>query len=62
MCNASLSAEEALLATALLQRQIPKGAGGKLAARQAEKLHKAAEKAEKARARIEQRKREWDEL
>lgn len=60
MCNAS--PEEALPATALLQRRVPQGAGGKLAARQAEKLRKAAEKAEKARTRIEQRKREWDEL
>lgn len=46
----------------MLQQQLPKGAGGKLAARQAENLRKAAEKAEKARARIEQRKREWEEL
>ncbi|KAB5533238.1 hypothetical protein PHYPO_G00129510 [Pangasianodon hypophthalmus] len=57
-----ITAEEALPATAVLQRRVPQGAGGKLAARQAEKLRKAAEKAEKARARIEQRKREWDEL
>ncbi|XP_053530993.1 cilia- and flagella-associated protein 44 isoform X1 [Ictalurus punctatus] len=57
-----ITAEEALAATAASQRRGPQGAGGKLAARQAEKLRKAAEKAEKARARIEQRKRDWDEL
>ncbi|KAK3541496.1 hypothetical protein QTP86_027240, partial [Hemibagrus guttatus] len=56
------NAEEALPATAVLQRRVPQGASGKLAARQAEELHKAVEKAEKARAKIEQRTREWDEL
>ncbi|XP_063072845.1 cilia- and flagella-associated protein 44 [Engraulis encrasicolus] len=35
---------------------------GKLAGRQAEKLRKGAEKAEKARAKIQKRKQEWAEL
>ncbi|TSK98448.1 Cilia- and flagella-associated protein 44 [Bagarius yarrelli] len=55
------AAKQALPATATLQRA-PQGAGGKIAARQAEKLRKAAEKAEKARAKIEQRKKQWDEF
>ncbi|XP_046733325.1 cilia- and flagella-associated protein 44 isoform X1 [Silurus meridionalis] len=54
--------EEDLPGTTVFQRRVPQGAGGKLAARQVEKLCKAAEKAEKARAKIEQRKKEWDEL
>ncbi|XP_066555153.1 cilia- and flagella-associated protein 44 [Amia ocellicauda] len=45
----------------LLQRQGMRGAG-KLSGRQAEKLQKAMEKAERVRARIQKRKNEWEEL
>ncbi|KAK2814871.1 hypothetical protein Q7C36_023137 [Tachysurus vachellii] len=54
--------EEALPSPAVVRRRVPPGAGGKLATRQAERLQKAFEKAEKARAKIEKRQREWDEL
>lgn len=46
----------------MLKRPVPQGTAGKLAARQAEKLRKAAEKAEQARSKIEQNKKEWKEL
>uniref|UniRef100_W5M594 Cilia and flagella associated protein 44 n=1 Tax=Lepisosteus oculatus TaxID=7918 RepID=W5M594_LEPOC len=47
---------------AMLQRRGTHAAGTRLAGRQAEKLQKAMEKAERARAKIEKRKKEWEEL
>ncbi|XP_060756825.1 cilia- and flagella-associated protein 44 [Neoarius graeffei] len=54
--------EEDSSAAAGLRVQVPQRAVGKLAARQAEKLRKATEKAQKVRAKLEQKKREWDKL
>ncbi|XP_060756826.1 cilia- and flagella-associated protein 44-like [Neoarius graeffei] len=56
------TAEEDSSAAAGLRVQVPQRAVGKLAARQAEKLRKATEKAQKVRAKLEQKKREWDKL
>ncbi|XP_076869601.1 cilia- and flagella-associated protein 44 isoform X2 [Brachyhypopomus gauderio] len=47
---------------AVPQRKSPRAGTSTLAGRQAEKLRKASEKAERARAKIEKRKREWAEL
>ncbi|XP_077352720.1 cilia- and flagella-associated protein 44-like isoform X2 [Festucalex cinctus] len=41
---------------------VPRSSGVKLADRQIERLRKAAEKAEQARAKIEKRKQEWDKF
>lgn len=46
----------------VLRPQVPPSAGVRLGVRQEEKLRRAAEKAEQARAKIEKRKKEWAKL
>ncbi|KAK5851669.1 hypothetical protein PBY51_023206 [Eleginops maclovinus] len=46
----------------VLHPTVARSAGIKLGDRQVERLRKAAEKAEQARAKIEKRKQEWDQL
>lgn len=53
----SCSPEEAVLRPAVVRRK-----DIKLTDRQVERLRKATEKAEKARAKIEKRKQEWAQL
>ncbi|KAM6977661.1 cilia- and flagella-associated protein 44 [Aplochiton taeniatus] len=53
---------DSLAGQALLKPQVAHPGVSKLAGRQAEKLRKVAEKAERARAKIEQRRKEWTEL
>ncbi|XP_066534174.1 cilia- and flagella-associated protein 44 isoform X2 [Hoplias malabaricus] len=53
---------EGLSEPMVLQPKAPQAGVSKLVGRRAEKLRKAAEKAEGARAKIQQRKREWAEL
>uniref|UniRef100_A0A673VPT0 Cilia- and flagella-associated protein 44 n=1 Tax=Salmo trutta TaxID=8032 RepID=A0A673VPT0_SALTR len=47
---------------AVMAPHVVRPGGSKLAGRQAEKLRKATEKAERARAKIEKRRKEWAEL
>ncbi|KPP67019.1 cilia- and flagella-associated protein 44-like [Scleropages formosus] len=53
---------ESLPQDVVLQPRVQPPEGSRLAGRQAEKLSKAAEKAEQARAKIQKRKDEWAEL
>lgn len=54
--------QDELVTDSVMQSGRMQAGSRKLASREAEKLWKAAEKAEKARAMIEKRKKEWAEL
>ncbi|CAB1323036.1 unnamed protein product [Coregonus sp. 'balchen'] len=54
--------QEDLGGEAVMAPHVVRPGGSKLAGRQAEKLRKATEKAERARAKIEKRRKEWAEL
>uniref|UniRef100_A0A8C9S6G7 Cilia- and flagella-associated protein 44 n=1 Tax=Scleropages formosus TaxID=113540 RepID=A0A8C9S6G7_SCLFO len=58
----SLRDDSSLPQDVVLQPRVQPPEGSRLAGRQAEKLSKAAEKAEQARAKIQKRKDEWAEL
>lgn len=54
--------QEDLGEEAVMAPHVVRPGGSKLAGRQAEKLRKATEKAERARVKIEKRRKEWAEL
>ncbi|XP_051991128.1 cilia- and flagella-associated protein 44 [Xyrauchen texanus] len=60
--SSSISLQDELVTDQMIQSGAMKSGSRKLASSDAEKLRKAAEKAEKARARIDKRKKEWAEF